>query len=428
MSQTQFTYQRQLSYDKCERCGCKKNRVYKTTSTNLNDKQKHCAEIRNTQDATMAGIGLFDSGKEDCRDNCSHKWERINEPVKTTTQQTCDGIKTQAEIDREKERKKQEERDARNQLAEQQKMEFQKLHNDLQANRKQAKLLLENNQIDQYITLQSQICDSWLKLNRLHKKCDYGMCDFYTKNISYYDFRLDINNLAYNLLITKQFEKALTVLNFVISDVGDIDNYGAVKQVYNDAFWYRRDETFMLYVNVCHAALLTGKRELFWQLLDNAQSELKRKEYANDWGKRFYKILVNDYKKFKELGILSKININHLMYVIKVMSGEWPQKRLSENASKKTRKKFEIHQHSLPSTYNDRRLRSLSPYENIFFSDKEIKGQYASGGYYSNCTRFYYYIDENGDVIYVNITNCYGDKTIESNQIRNKDLSAAPKK
>ena len=93
---TSFSYNRQISYNKCGNCDCIKSLSYKTTSKNLTSKQLNCAAVNNEQerrlrDLTKGGTtgGLFGGAQEGCGGDCSHEFQMVTEKIEAVTLNEC---------------------------------------------------------------------------------------------------------------------------------------------------------------------------------------------------------------------------------------------------------------------------------------------------------------------------------------------------
>jgi hypothetical protein len=301
LSQTQFTYERQLSYDKCERCGCKKNRIYKITSTNLSQKQKDCAEIRNRQDATMAGIGLFDKGKDECWDNCSHKWVKINESPKATTQTTCDGIKTQAEIDSEKRSKEEK---IKNLL-----FSIKVIQKELETDRVKFMNSMENIDLSSTIEYKKKVVAKWWEVDDLIK--EMYQTDGVKRNELYdnQNFAKDISIISSTYIRLGALDLAEELSKSYLKTFNKSDFYPNTRSFFNFFFrtylsieinylktlWLSKkyDEFF----NECWkrenwVGEYYGTRSEFGEILRNTNTDDQRK-----WYSEIYEELIKVYKK-----------------------------------------------------------------------------------------------------------------------------------
>ena len=93
---TSFSYNRQISYNKCGYCDCIKSLSYKTVSKNLTSKQLNCAAVNNEldrrlRDLTKGGTtgGLFGGAQEGCGGDCSHEFQMVREKIESVTLQEC---------------------------------------------------------------------------------------------------------------------------------------------------------------------------------------------------------------------------------------------------------------------------------------------------------------------------------------------------
>lgn len=81
-AQKTFTFERQLSYQKCIYCKCKTEKKFKILSS-LNSEQLACA--KNLNNAAEMLSDLYVIGDGGCGSNCSHKFQKVvDNPVKVT--------------------------------------------------------------------------------------------------------------------------------------------------------------------------------------------------------------------------------------------------------------------------------------------------------------------------------------------------------
>jgi hypothetical protein len=98
-AQSAFSYKRQLNYQQCQKCDCKKSRSYKIISTNLNSTQLVCAQEDNRanltvkemfQNGTSGGLfGGFNPPQEGCGNDCYHEFVNASDEVETVKIDEC---------------------------------------------------------------------------------------------------------------------------------------------------------------------------------------------------------------------------------------------------------------------------------------------------------------------------------------------------
>lgn len=108
-AQKTFTFERQLSYQKCKYCNCKTEKKFKILSS-LNSEQLLCAKERNYIEESLSDLYVLGDGG--CGSNCSHLFQKVvDNPVKVTVTD-CLSEKDKKRIEQEnKIKKQQDERD-----------------------------------------------------------------------------------------------------------------------------------------------------------------------------------------------------------------------------------------------------------------------------------------------------------------------------
>ncbi len=119
LAQGNFSYKRQLSYQQCENCSCKKSRSYKIISNNLSSFQRNCAQEdinadltvkEMLQNGTSGGLfGGFNLPQEGCGDDCYHEFQNTSDNVETVQVDDCLTESQRQKIRDEQERVKNEE-------------------------------------------------------------------------------------------------------------------------------------------------------------------------------------------------------------------------------------------------------------------------------------------------------------------------------
>ena len=98
-SQNAFSFKRQLNYQQCKKCYCKKSRKYSIISTNLTSSQLVCAQEDNRsnlsvkemfQNGTSGGLfGGSNPRQEGCGNDCYHEFINAKDEVETVKINEC---------------------------------------------------------------------------------------------------------------------------------------------------------------------------------------------------------------------------------------------------------------------------------------------------------------------------------------------------
>ena len=118
-SQNAFSFKRQLNYQQCKKCYCKKSRKYSIISTNLTSSQLVCAQEDNRsnlsvkemfQNGTSGGLfGGSNPRQEGCGNDCYHEFINAKDEVETVKINEC-LTENQRQIKRNEQQKAQEQK------------------------------------------------------------------------------------------------------------------------------------------------------------------------------------------------------------------------------------------------------------------------------------------------------------------------------
>ena len=284
-----------------------------------------------------------------------------------------------ARLAKEKEKKKYEDY----------KVEYEKLFTSLDEKRKEARLLLEKNEIESYLVLQELNCNTWKSLDSIYES-SWRSWDYYdiktTMKINYRDYWLDVNDFAAQALLSKRFDKLRKATSILIKNGEDFEG------------WYAKwGMTIARYSS--HGSLLSNNRSWFWftQRAVKGSSDQNNKE-------KWCKLMIADFNKFEAMGILQ--STDSLKFIVKAWTNQLSV-LVSQSASSKTKNAFETYQG--PSNYISKFISSVD--EN-FICKKEnqvdnskiklVDENLYLFSYPPSYYRFYFYINENGDIFIVN--------------------------
>jgi hypothetical protein len=304
------------------------------------------------------------------------------------------------------------------------KLQFEKLYDILERNRKKASLLLENKEIDRYLVLSELNCITWKGIDSLYR--EYNLAWNYNNimpnvKINYNDYYSDVNSFAWYSLLSKNYDKAYKALNVLIKNSEDFENFLKGNEI-----------SFLLAGNISHAAYLANNNKTFLWYSHRTASRLNDGEKRKKW----CQMMIDDYNKFEELGILQ--NVDTLKFIVKA----WTKQLsivVSPSASSSTKNAFERNT-NLPGFIE--RINEYFVIKNETQGNYEVKTidknlykfdypQYissSSGGYYTKYISFYFYLNKNGDLFIVNKSNADpSDKKLakiiaKSKEIRDIDL------
>ena len=267
------------------------------------------------------------------------------------------------------------------------KLQFEKLYDILERNRKKASLLLENKEIDRYLVLSELNCITWKGIDSLYR--EYNLAWNFNNimpnvKINYNDYYSDVNTFAWYSLLSKNYDKAYKALNVLIKDSEAFNRFLGGSEI-----------DFLLAGNFSHAAYLANKDKVFLWSSHRAARKLSSASRRNAW----FQMMLDDYNKFEELGILQ--NTDTLKFILKAWNCNGI--RISPSASNRTRFAFENNQgyiyrsiyeidEKLTTSYNENRTEVIKILDKNLFILK-------CPPYYD---RYYFYFNENYDLIVVN--------------------------
>lgn len=276
LTQSNFSYKRQLSYKQCEDCSCKKSRSYKIISTNLSTFQRNCAQedinadltVKEMfQNGTSGGLfGGFNLPQEGCGNDCYHEFVNASDEVETVQVDDCFTEAQKQEKNQQKinEQKNKEEEKARIESERIKLEEFLvKKDQEIDVLRKEAVNLYAINDIKACLIIQEKVCAKSAELKNLYEKNNYR----YDANL------LDFNNYAWYLILNKEYDKALNKLNeFFKMDFGKLTTEELEK--FRQATYYQNIKVstgkyigMLLGINFTHAILLSNKNESLYKAL-----------------------------------------------------------------------------------------------------------------------------------------------------------------
>jgi hypothetical protein len=318
---------------------------------------------------------------------------------------------------------------------------FLREYSDLKDLRLKADDLKQKNDIENYLNTLEQVFYKWRTLSSLYGNYEqrWYYDDYYElKEIrqtinEYYNTRQksrysDANNFVTNALKMKKIEKAYTLINLFFKDYS-----------YNFKDFVEGSELGMkLAANLSYAALLSKKNKDFWYYQRSAAAS-----YDQNVKIKWYNMMINDINEFEKLDILQ--NVDSIKFVISAYC-QHIMIKVSDYSSTNTKNSFK----------NNTRLRGflLRINENFDIKDENSNKQPISkvitidqnlyffkypqyhksegGPIRVTYIRFYFYLNNLGDVIIVNKSGNNPSvkkqtKIIEkSKEIRDKDLNLVP--
>ena len=181
-SQNAFSFKRQLNYQQCKKCYCKKSRKYSIISTNLTSSQLVCAQEDNRsnlsvkemfQNGTSGGLfGGSNPRQEGCGNDCYHEFINAKDEVETVKINEC-LTENQRQINRNEQQKAQEQEQRKindKQLA------YENAERRIKELRKNAYLDFQNNKNGEACKKFKDLVDSHILVDtkRNHDPKDYG--------------------------------------------------------------------------------------------------------------------------------------------------------------------------------------------------------------------------------------------------------------
>jgi tetratricopeptide (TPR) repeat protein len=308
-SQNSFTYKRQLSYDKCEKCYCKKSYRYKLISNNLSVNQEKCAEndmyaeikVRELLQGGSKGglLAGFNAPQEGCGTDCNHKFKATDDNYETVQVNNCLSENQKQKIANEQ--NKQEAKINQQRLQEENANKLEQQTEEI--NNRKREFAINYLEKKDYASASQQINEIFTT-NGKRKVWDYwclGTCaiettDFesalhhFKNGLKYFsntyayseandNLRIAYSNIGWNLMLKKNYLLALQYLK------EGAQNYPS------DLF---------IIGNLAHAHLLSGN------YLDAKQIYMDNKGKNLNSEISWVSMVNNDFRAFKDMGISNK--------------------------------------------------------------------------------------------------------------------------
>ena len=281
-SQNAFSFKRQLNYQQCKKCYCKKSRTYSIISTNLTSSQMVCAQEDNRalltvkemlQNGTSGGLfGGSNPRQEGCGNDCYHEFVNASDEVETVKIDECLTESERQQNRDEQERVKNEEIKLDQEKTQNAKNE-QKRINELRIS-----AINNYNQNNLILSI-----EKYKEIVAYHIK---------NKTYQYYDQEVrDLSDLSWMLIKNKQFEEA----------------YKYSSEAWNNSYWTPLD----LSVNYCHSILLCNKNmNQYWSIVKGyfngsypTSSGINYGSADFRKGKEVLDVIKKDYKILDSIGV-----------------------------------------------------------------------------------------------------------------------------
>jgi hypothetical protein len=266
---------------------------------------------------------------------------------------------------------------------------YKKMYSEIDLKRQKSELLKKNNQTEQFLLNQKQIFENWLTLDSLYYSDSQW---WYFNNLDVNEFNFsqyyqDLNELAWNLIIAKKYNEAYEALNIVFKN--NIVIFENIVRQYQIGFY--------LAGNYCHSILLSTNSGLSndekYEVLKNYYfRKFNNEEFSKEWTK----MMIQDYSEFEKQGILK--NADSLKFMVKSCVGTHSIS-ISKNASQYTKEFLEKQYESIYGYFG----KIEKKYNRIKEVDSNLFVIYYP--YYNDGKDLYFYLDKNGNIIVVNLTN-----------------------
>jgi hypothetical protein len=281
-------------------------------------------------------------------------------------------------------------------------LDFQKRYTDLQTKRTQAKELIKKNDIQNYLTLQLDICNEGRLIDSLKEI-------YYNKWVLFKDdeesnkitdqYFCDLSNYIWYSIKEKQINNT----NYVLKQFGNVSD---IEKLLNN----RTPCNASLAVNLTHSILLQKNLKEYW---------FPRVRLFND---EIFPILLEDYKKFEKLGVLK--SADSVILILKASKNKLLV-NVSKNASSNT--KYAADSYSIANRIKENYYDVIKIDNYLYkFTFRHSNDALIDDW---NFKTFYFYFNNNNDVIIVNKSpkNVSEKKKLkiinQCLEIRNKDLN-----
>jgi len=425
-AQSAFSYKRQLNYQQCKKCDCKKSRSYKIISTNLTSTQLVCAQEDNRanltvkemfQNGTSGGLfGGFNPPQEGCGNDCYHEFVNASDEVETVKIDECLTESQRQKINQQKDYEQNNKEDEETRIASERiklKEFIEKKDQEIYVLRKEALNLANINDLKACLIIQEKVCAESAELTILCEKNNFS----YSGNLS------DVNDYAFYLILNKEYDKALNKLNeFFNMDYGKFTSEET--KIFYKALWYSsaNGENIgrLMCVNFTNALLLSNKNEKLHKTLIYLEFDSKLEGGTRT---KWMKMILEGYRLLEGRGIEIP-DVRNLKFGLKLRSWDWDDLNVTISTNSKGSLK-----NYLQSKNSLREFARNELYSNTHQIKKMDENIYRILCY--NSKNVYYYLDFNGSPIIVfdcpsEVSSKKETKIVATaKKIRAKDLGVA---
>lgn len=313
-------YKIERIYDECSACNAKTRSIWKLLSPeSFTENIREAIDYKIFKEKTYPEKVSWYLKEQDSDKECEltssgkHVWK--NKIIYITDNMSKDFFtKYQNEqgIEKEKNKKELEEIKEQDRILEENNkkisLEYEKHLNILTENRNQASILIQKNDIENYLLIQEEVLNKWNELKNLNLDKTLRYRDTYSMYLN------DIYSYTTNLLLMKQFEKAF---NFLYEFLKDEDSFWSKNdnvsissehmfKEYIRAAGYDQDR-FKIAINFSHSVMLANKEKICpWTSLEEIE---KNDLLPNGFKEKWCEMTLKDYSKFEQLGLLQNIDL-----------------------------------------------------------------------------------------------------------------------